>query len=70
MLQRPADRYRCHYIKAKVLVSRRLDNHLAIFHGPRLLACYDAQGKHVTQVDQAAALRGDPAPIKCHTFSK
>jgi len=55
VLQIPADRYRCHYIKAKVRVSRGLDNHLAIFHGPRLLACYDGQGKPVRQVNQAAA---------------
>jgi transposase len=43
-LQIPADRHRCHYIKATVRVHRYLDNTMAIFHGPRKLANYDANG--------------------------
>jgi len=43
-LQIPADRYRHHYVKAKVRVHRYVDATLAIFHGPRKLADYDAQG--------------------------
>jgi transposase len=43
-LQIPADRHRCHYIKATVRVHRYLDNTLAVFYGPRKLACYDADG--------------------------
>ena len=43
-LQIPADRHRCHYIKATVRVHRYLDNTMAIFHGPRKLASYDANG--------------------------
>lgn len=43
-LQIPKDEYRCNYIKAKVKVHRYLDGSLAIFHGPRKLANYDAQG--------------------------
>jgi hypothetical protein len=43
-LQIPADRYRCHYVKVKVRVYRYTDGSLAIFHGPRKLADYDAQG--------------------------
>lgn len=43
-LQIPADRHRCHYIKATVRVHRYLDNTMAIFHGPRKLANYDVNG--------------------------
>lgn len=45
LLQIPADRHRCHYVKAKVRVHEYPDRHLAIFHGPRRLAQYDANGK-------------------------
>ena len=43
-LQIPADRHRCHYVKAKVSVARHTDGTLAILHGPRRLANYDATG--------------------------
>lgn len=43
-LQIPSDRHRCHYVKVKVQVHRYLDGSLAVFHGPRPLAAYDAQG--------------------------
>ena len=45
VLQFPADRYRYHYIIAKVKVSRHQDGTLSIHHGPRRLARYDAQGQ-------------------------
>lgn len=45
VLQIPADRHRYHYIKAKVKVCRHMDGTLSIFHGPRRLARYDAQGQ-------------------------
>ena len=44
-LQLPADRHRCHYVKAKVRVHRYSDGRLAVFHGPRRLADYNTQGK-------------------------
>ena len=44
-LQIPADRHRCHYVTAKVAVLRRLDGTVAILHGPRKLADYDATGQ-------------------------
>lgn len=44
-LQIPANRYRCHYVRVKVQIHRYLDGSLAIFHGPRKLADYDAGGK-------------------------
>lgn len=45
ILQIPANRYRCHYVRANVQVHRYLDGSLAIFHGPRKLADYDSRGK-------------------------
>jgi hypothetical protein len=45
-LQIPSDRHRCHYVKAKVRVHRYQDGSMAIFHGPRRLAAYDAQGMY------------------------
>lgn len=45
----PADHHRCHYVKAKVQVSRHLDGTLSVFHGPRRLARYLADGKLLTQ---------------------
>lgn len=54
-LQIPADRHRCHYVKAKVVVLRRLDQSLAIIYGPRLLAEYNAQGQLHQQKTRAVA---------------
>ena len=45
-LQISSDRHRCHYVKAKVHVHRYQDGTLAVFHGPRQLAGYDAQGTY------------------------
>ncbi len=44
VLQIPADRHRCHYVRVKVRVLRYSNGAMAIFHGPRKLACYDALG--------------------------
>jgi hypothetical protein len=43
-LQIPKDQHRYHYVKTKVQVYRYLDDSLAVFHGPRLLARYDRFG--------------------------
>jgi transposase len=48
-LQIPADKHRCHYIKANVRVHRYPDDTLAVFHGPRRLADYDKNGKPVRE---------------------
>jgi transposase len=48
-LQIPADKHRCHYIKANVRVHRYEDDSMAIFHGPRRLADYDRDGKPVRE---------------------
>jgi len=54
-LQIPPDKYRCHYVRVKVRVHRYPDGRLAIFHGPRKLAVYDAQGNLIDKKKQAAA---------------
>lgn len=54
-LQIPADRHRCHYVKAKVRVHRYADDNLAVFHGPRKLADYNREGKGLTQPLKQAA---------------
>jgi transposase len=43
-LQLPESRLRAHYVKARVKLRQYPDDTLAIFHGPRLLARYDAAG--------------------------
>lgn len=44
-LQIPADEFRYHYVRTKVRVHRYVDATLAVFHGPRKLAAYDAYGR-------------------------
>jgi len=54
-LQISADRHRCNYVKTKVRVHRYPGGSLALFHGPRRLANYTAEGKLVTtELKQAA----------------
>jgi hypothetical protein len=43
-LQIPADEFRYHYVRTRVRVHRYVDDTLALFHGPRKLAAYDATG--------------------------
>jgi hypothetical protein len=47
-LQLPQSPLRAHYVKARVTVRAYPDDTLAVFHGPRLLARYDAQGQAMT----------------------
>ena len=56
-LQLPADEMRYHYARARVRVHRYVDATLAVFHGPRKLAAYDAKGLRTTnkEVLRAAA---------------
>jgi hypothetical protein len=44
VLQIPADRHRHHYVKARIRVHEYPDGALAVFHGPRRLAAYNADG--------------------------
>lgn len=52
-LQIPPNKYRCHYVRAKVMVHRYRDGSMAIFHGPRKLADYGRHGKF-KEVKEAA----------------
>jgi len=54
-LQIPADQYRCHYVKATVRVNLYDDGNLAILHGPRKLAIYDAKGNLIASKKIQAA---------------
>jgi hypothetical protein len=54
-LQIPPDRARHHYVKVQVRVLRHTDGRMALFHGPRLLARYWADGTPEQQRLQAAA---------------
>lgn len=46
-LQLPESRLRPHYVKARVRVHQYPDGSLAILHGPRSIARYDAEGRPV-----------------------
>ena len=54
-LQLPESRVRAHYVKARVKVHEYPDGALAVFHGPRLLARYDAAGQALNDELKAAA---------------
>ena len=54
-LQIPTDRHRHHYVKARVRVHEYPDRTLAVFHGPRRLASYAADGTLRQRNDQLAA---------------
>lgn len=54
-LQLPPSQARAHYVKARVKVRQYPDATLAVFHGPRLLARYDADGRHLAQNLKLAA---------------
>lgn len=54
-LQLPQSPARAHYVKATVKVRRYPDGTLAVFHGPRLLARYDAAGQLLADTPLKAA---------------
>ena len=54
-LQIPADRHRHHYAKARVRVHEYPDGCLAVFHGPRCLARYQADGTPIESRKEQAA---------------
>ncbi len=55
ILQIPADRHRCHYVKARVRVNRYASGAIALFHGPRGLAYFTPEGKPIIEELQQAA---------------
>ena len=50
LLQLPASNARAHYVKARVKVREYPDGTLAVFHGPRRIAHYTAQGVEIAGV--------------------
>ena len=54
-LQLPESPLRPHYVKARVVVREYPDGTLAVFHGPRLLARYDAAGALIEEKGLKAA---------------
>ena len=55
ILQIPEDRHRHHYVKARVRVCEYPDGRLAVFHGPRRLATYGADGRQEQEKGKQAA---------------
>ena len=60
-LQIPSDPHRFHYVKVTVRVHAYPDGTLAVFHGPRCLARYHADGRLI-EPDAAARRRKDVSP--------
>ena len=54
-LQIPQSRLRAHFVKAKVRVHQYLDGTHAIFHGPKCLARYHANGEMIEETVKWAA---------------
>jgi len=55
-LQLPQSPARAHYVKANVKVREYPDGTLAVFHGPRRLARYSAQGEEIAAVPTAKSV--------------
>jgi len=55
VLQIPESAGRPHFVKAKVRVHRYPDGQLALFHGPRRIARYDADGRLIEETRKRAA---------------
>ena len=57
-LQIPQDRYRFHYVKVTGRVHEYPDGTLAVFHGPRCLAPYHADGRLIESDTTSRSRRG------------
>lgn len=64
-LQIPPSPLRPHYVKARVRVHEYPDGHLAIFHGPRRLASYRADGAWSGQTTQSGGVTRFDARQAC-----
>lgn len=60
-LQIPQDRHRYHYVKVTVRVHEYPDGTLAVFHGPRCLARYTAEGQ-LSPAEPTTVRRKDSPP--------
>jgi hypothetical protein len=59
-LQLPESRMRAHYVKARVKVREYPDGTLAVFHGPRRIARYDAAGHQIAAPTPASLASCSP----------
>jgi transposase len=59
-LQIPQNPHRFHYVKVTVRVHEYPDGTLAVFHGPRCLARYDAEGRLIEPEDEAPRRKTPP----------
>jgi len=55
-LQLPNSPARAHYVKARIKVREYPDGTLAVFHGPRCLARYTAQGEEIVSAPTASSV--------------
>ncbi len=55
-LQLPSSAARAHYVKANVRVHEYPDGSLAVFHGPRRLCRYNAQGEEIAEIPTAVSV--------------
>ncbi|HEX3413459.1 MAG TPA: ISNCY family transposase, partial [Stellaceae bacterium] len=55
-LQLPASKARAHYVKARIKVRAYPDGTLAVFHGPRRVAHYTAQGAQIVAVPTTSSV--------------
>jgi Winged helix-turn helix len=60
-LQLPESPIRAHYVKARVKVREYPDGTLSVFHGPRCLARYDADGREIAPTPQSLAAGSPPS---------
>jgi transposase len=65
-LQLPASPARAHYVKARVKVREYPDRTLAVFHGPRRVAHYTAQGAPIAAVPTTCSLTPCSPPSRCY----
>jgi transposase len=63
-LQLPESPLRHHFVKARVRVHRYPDGALAVFHGPRCLARYDAAGAAIAAVPTRPSMTPCSAPSR------
>ncbi len=63
IFQIPADTFRCNYVKTTITIHRYGSGSYGLFHGPRLLAHYDATGRRrETGTTMTADIRSTAAP--------
>jgi len=55
-LQLPPSPLRAHFVKARVRVHQYPDGALAVFHGPRCIARYNARGAEISEVPTCASV--------------